>query len=97
MSVLFQYPLVDRVGFEGHPASPAPAHAQRFSILWWIELVLRGAASALRRLAPAQFQYPLVDRVGFEGPGKPPTTLIIPLFQYPLVDRVGFEGACART
>ena len=37
----FQYPLVDRVGFEGWPTASQNAPANSFSILWWIELVLR--------------------------------------------------------
>ena len=39
----------------------------RFSILWWIELVLRVVTviRAIQEVVP--FQYPLVDRVGFEG------------------------------
>ena len=38
----FQYPLVDRVGFEGYELPAIPALPAGFSILWWIELVLRG-------------------------------------------------------
>ena len=37
----FQYPLVDRVGFEGAPTSLTATNTPSFSILWWIELVLR--------------------------------------------------------
>ena len=63
----FQYPLVDRVGFEGYQIDfhfPIPFG---FSILWWIELVLRGHKTPGYTVTVAAFQYPLVDRVGFEG------------------------------
>ena len=41
----FQYPLVDRVGFEGKSAAIMEImNNASFSILWWIELVLRGAS-----------------------------------------------------
>ena len=66
--VEFQYPLVDRVGFEGTLPSPRAVRARTcFSILWWIELVLRDAVSSGAVTVALTFQYPLVDRVGFEG------------------------------
>ena len=61
----FQYPLVDRVGFEGHADTPMGEHVVGFSILWWIELVLRGRCGARAHVLHSSFQYPLVDRVGF--------------------------------
>ena len=65
----FQYPLVDRVGFEGAGAAGSASIAQAgFSILWWIELVLRVAHRTPLTSLSCWFQYPLVDRVGFEGP-----------------------------
>ena len=39
--ILFQYPLVDRVGFEGPLNMIQLGRESGFSILWWIELVLR--------------------------------------------------------
>ena len=63
-----------------------------FSILWWIELVLRATVQAHSPSSACTFQYPLVDRVGFEG-SQAIRVVPEPLkFQYPLVDRVGFEG-----
>ena len=67
MPVLFQYPLVDRVGFEGRVVMASPPYQPGFSILWWIELVLRGETLEMEDVAGGLFQYPLVDRVGFEG------------------------------
>ena len=50
----FQYPLVDRVGFEGNElVNMHIGQFVGFSILWWIELVLRGRwrSSSTRRRA----------------------------------------------
>ena len=94
--VLFQYPLVDRVGFEGQPH--IDQHRLKFlsfSILWWIELVLRGHLLRRPQRRHRKFQYPLVDRVGFEGALMLILLLTPRQFQYPLVDRVGFEGPSA--
>ena len=66
----FQYPLVDRVGFEGLESLCPGSSSLCFSILWWIELVLRGQAAARPARFQRVFQYPLVDRVGFEGRKK---------------------------
>ena len=67
--IKFQYPLVDRVGFEGNDTTALSRVIDRFSILWWIELVLR-VAVAVGGCGVQVFQYPLVDRVGFEGAGQ---------------------------
>ena len=57
---------MDRVGFEGQAIQAGVAGHNRFSILWWIELVLRVVLPCPSG-AVIEFQYPLVDRVGFEG------------------------------
>ena len=88
----FQYPLVDRVGFEGRSGVNEEQAAGCFSILWWIELVLRVAWPGGITYLHTPFQYPLVDRVGFEGTDLRLAQAGNREFQYPLVDRVGFEG-----
>ena len=65
--IVFQYPLVDRVGFEGTAVGVGDGRELGFSILWWIELVLRDPTTSTRSVTVGAFQYPLVDRVGFEG------------------------------
>ena len=64
----FQYPLVDRVGFEGGRGRVAVG---RVRVVFQYPLVDRvgfeGTASVFSTATAIQFQYPLVDRVGFEG------------------------------
>ena len=67
-------------------------NAEGFSILWWIELVLRAPTEQVEDDTRRAFQYPLVDRVGFEGLHEINESAGQVEFQYPLVDRVGFEG-----
>ena len=90
----FQYPLVDRVGFEGYTRILIDAETRSFSILWWIELVLRGHQRHKHPHAtPACFSILWWIELVLRDTPSPPNSLSVRAFQYPLVDRVGFEGA----
>ena len=92
LAALFQYPLVDRVGFEGAQRCQYRSRLWSFSILWWIELVLRALTHDTGRMLTFCFSIlwwiELVLRaIAIDADGSATIK-----FQYPLVDRVGFEG-----
>ena len=90
---MFQYPLMDRLGFWGYDLACRLVYPDVVSVS------ADGSTWFLGRGAPVgyeqhrEFQYPLMDRLGFWGDCVTRPYRRESEFQYPLMDRLGFWGS----